>query len=78
MLSQALQAWAAGHPSLRLLTHPDQMAPFLLDWRKRYQGAALAVAQPSSTAEVAAVVQWCLAHPAWRLSVQTHKVLGIR
>ena len=23
-------------------------------------------------------VQWCLAHPAWRLSVQTHKVLGIR
>ncbi len=23
-------------------------------------------------------VQWCLAHPLWRLSVQTHKMLGIR
>ena len=62
MLSQALQAWAAGHPSLRLLTHPDQMAPFLLDWRKRYQGRALAVAQPSCTADVAALVAWCQAH----------------
>lgn len=23
-------------------------------------------------------VRWCLAHPRWRLSVQTHKMLGIR
>ena len=23
-------------------------------------------------------VQWCLAHPSWRLSLQTHKTLGIR
>ena len=23
-------------------------------------------------------VRWCLAHPQWQLSVQTHKVLGIR
>ena len=23
-------------------------------------------------------VAYCLAHPRWRLSVQTHKVLGIR
>ena len=23
-------------------------------------------------------VQWCLEHPRWKLSVQTHKVLGIR
>jgi 7-carboxy-7-deazaguanine synthase len=23
-------------------------------------------------------VQWCLAHPRWRLSVQTHKLIGIR
>lgn len=23
-------------------------------------------------------IQWCMAHPEWRLSVQTHKVIGIR
>ncbi len=34
-------------------------APFLLDWRKRYQGAALAVAEPDTAQDVAAVVRWC-------------------
>jgi 7-carboxy-7-deazaguanine synthase len=38
--------------------------------------------QPMDGAVVAentkAAVQYCLAHPRWRLSVQTHKVLGIR
>jgi 7-carboxy-7-deazaguanine synthase (Cx14CxxC type) len=33
-------------------------------------------AQRAAAAEWA--VQWCLAHPNWRLSVQTHKMLGIR
>lgn len=23
-------------------------------------------------------IEWCLQHPAWRLSIQTHKVVGIR
>jgi 7-carboxy-7-deazaguanine synthase (Cx14CxxC type) len=23
-------------------------------------------------------IQWCLTHPEWRLSVQTHKIIGIR
>jgi len=23
-------------------------------------------------------IDWCLQHPEWRLSVQTHKVIGIR
>lgn len=36
--------------------------PFLLDWRRRYQGAALAVARPGSTEEVAAVVRACARH----------------
>ncbi len=35
------------------------MAPFLLDYRKRWMGAALAVAQPDSTEEVASIVRWC-------------------
>jgi FAD/FMN-containing dehydrogenase len=46
----------------RLLTDPTDMAPFLTDWRKRYFGRAIAVAQPDSTQDVAAVVQWCARH----------------
>lgn len=26
----------------------------------------------------AGAIAWCLAHPKWRLSVQTHKVIGVR
>ena len=33
---------------------------------------------PNQAANTEAAVRFCLAHPAWRLSVQTHKVLGIR
>jgi FAD/FMN-containing dehydrogenase len=40
----------------------DTLAPFLTDWRGRYQGAALALASPAETAEVAAVVRLCAEH----------------
>ena len=43
----------------RLITSPTEMAPFLTDWRKRWVGKALAVAQPDSPEEVAKVVRWC-------------------
>ena len=33
-----------------------------IDWRRRYQGRALAVVRPRSTTEVAAVVRQCAAH----------------
>jgi 7-carboxy-7-deazaguanine synthase len=33
---------------------------------------------PDSEATTAAAVAYCLAHPQWRLSVQTHKVIGVR
>jgi FAD/FMN-containing dehydrogenase len=46
----------------RLLTNDSDTAPFLLDWRKRYVGKAMAVAQPESTEDVAAVVRWCAEH----------------
>ena len=46
----------------RLLTDPLDMAPFLSDWRKRWRGRAIAVAQPDHTADVAAVVRWCAEH----------------
>ena len=32
----------------------------------------------NTSANVAATVAYCLAHPRWRLSVQTHKVVGVR
>jgi FAD/FMN-containing dehydrogenase len=43
----------------RLLTAAEDTAPFLTDWRGRYTGTAIAVAQPDSTADVAAIVRWC-------------------
>ncbi len=33
---------------------------------------------PDVQANTAAAIAYCLAHPQWRLSVQTHKVLGLR
>jgi FAD/FMN-containing dehydrogenase len=35
---------------------PDDIAPWVRDWRGRYQGAAAAILSPASTQEVAAVV----------------------
>ncbi|MBK9445510.1 MAG: FAD-binding oxidoreductase [Betaproteobacteria bacterium] len=37
----------------------DDMAPYLVDWRGRYRGAARCVVRPGSTSEVAAVVRAC-------------------
>ncbi|PPQ14250.1 FAD-binding oxidoreductase, partial [Bradyrhizobium sp. AC87j1] len=39
---------------------PDQ-EPYVVDWRGRYHGRAVAVVKPGSTAEVAAVVKFCAA-----------------
>jgi FAD/FMN-containing dehydrogenase len=44
-----------------LITLPEEMAPYLLDWRGRYRGAARAVVKPDDTAAVAAVVRACVA-----------------
>ena len=46
----------------RLLTSESDKAPFLLDWRKRYQGKAIAVALPADVQQVAQVVRWCHAN----------------
>ncbi len=32
---------------------------------------------PARDAHTAAAIAYCLAHPRWRLSLQTHKLLGI-
>ncbi len=45
----------------RLITEPADMAPFLTDWRGKWTGQALAVAQPDTSEDVAKVVRWCYA-----------------
>jgi FAD/FMN-containing dehydrogenase len=57
-LLQALRQ-AVGAP--HVLTAPDELAPFLQDWRGRYRGEALAVVLPAATEEVSAVVLACAA-----------------
>jgi FAD/FMN-containing dehydrogenase len=42
-----------------VLTADSDVAPFLLDWRRRYCGRAQAVVLPGSTEEVARIVRWC-------------------
>jgi len=44
-----------------LLTDAADTAPYLRDWRGLYEGRAIAVVRPASTAEVAAVVRLCAA-----------------
>lgn len=43
----------------RLLVSQEDKAPFLTDWRRMWQGEAWAVAQPDTSADVAAIVRWC-------------------
>ncbi|MCL2075057.1 MAG: FAD-binding oxidoreductase [Betaproteobacteria bacterium] len=43
-----------------VLVDPAELAPFLTDWRGRYQGRARALVRPGNTEEVAAVVRACL------------------
>jgi len=45
----------------RLLTDPADMAAHLTDWRGKWTGRAIAVAQPEGTEGVAAVLRWCFA-----------------
>ena len=62
--SHALLASLRAAFSGRLVSDPAGMAPWLRDYRQRWGGPALAVVQPDSTADVAAVVRWCVDHDA--------------
>ena len=42
----------------RLLTAPEDTAPFVTDWRRKWHGRCLAVAQPDTAEDVAAVLRW--------------------
>src|SRR4029450_3191603 len=45
-----------------VLTSDADVAPYVTDWRGRYQGKARAVGRPATTPEVAAVVTGCAEH----------------
>lgn len=45
-----------------LSTAPEDIAPWLTDWRGRYTGRAFALASPASTQEVSALARLCAQH----------------
>ena len=45
----------------QVLDDDDLVAPYAVDWSRRFAGPALAVVRPADTAEVAAVVRACIA-----------------
>jgi len=42
-----------------VLLDDQDKAPYLSDWRNRYQGKALAILLPNTTAQVAEIVKVC-------------------
>jgi FAD/FMN-containing dehydrogenase len=46
----------------RLITAENEMSEFLTDYRGRWHGKALAVAQPDTTQDVAAILRWSNTH----------------
>lgn len=46
-------------PDLTLVTEASDMAPHLVDWRRRHQGRALAVVFPANTTAVSAALRAC-------------------
>jgi FAD/FMN-containing dehydrogenase len=59
-----VEALRAAVGAAHVFSADAERAPYEIDWRKRFQGRALAVVRPGSTAEVAAVVAVCRAHGA--------------
>lgn len=50
--------------SRHVATAQEDLAPWLTDWRGRYQGQALAMVSPATTAELAAIVARCAEYKA--------------
>ncbi len=56
LLDRLRSAVGAAH-----VLHDGDLSAYVLDWRKRYQGRALAVVRPATALQVAAVVKACTA-----------------
>ncbi len=61
MSTSVLQALRRAVGEAQVIDQGD-LSAWELDWRKRWQGKALAVVRPANTAEVAQVVRICAAH----------------
>jgi FAD/FMN-containing dehydrogenase len=46
----------------RLFTSDEDVAPFVTDWRRKWTGQCLAVAQPDAAADVLALLRWAYEH----------------
>jgi len=55
---ESLRAALNGH----LLVDAADTAPFLVDYRRRWTGRAIGVAEPRTVAEVQAAMRWCARH----------------
>ncbi len=55
----ALRAELRGVFSGRLFHEADDVEPFVVDWRRQWRGDCLAVVQPDTPQDVAAVLRWC-------------------
>ena len=60
-MQELIESLRQAYPG-KLLSDEADKAPFLLDWRKRYRGQALAVIQPASADELARAIAWADAH----------------
>jgi hypothetical protein len=58
-MSAVLERIAAVVGAPGLITDETGMAPYTIDWRRRYTGRPLAVVRPASTHEVAEVIKVC-------------------
>ena len=57
----ALAGLAAIVGDKHVIASGTDQGPYVVDWRGRYHGRAVAVVKPGSTAEVAAIVKFCAA-----------------
>ena len=58
-------------PQAKAMPDRFEHLPFERFWLQPMDG-------PDQTANTAAAIDYCLTHPKWRLSVQTHKYIGVR
>ena len=54
-----LDQFDAAVGSAGLVTHPDDLAPFLAEWRGLFHGCAPVLVSPANTIEVAEVLRIC-------------------
>ena len=70
-------AQTSGH-ELKLVFRPAGVGPGLFEGLTVHHHVLQPVDGPDVEANTQAAVAYCLAHPQWRLSLQTHKFMGIR